>query len=178
MLKSISLRWFFGKSKKSKSQSEINWPLSMGVTQSFLFIRFVVSILLVICSQRSDFSKCNFFSGVIFAKSCVKVKLVYPIVFVLNIFPNSRLIQKRIHIWGMENSSGKWILVDIFFQNEGILVDISIGWILVEIFHEFSWTFLPTRIPLFWWIFVDIFGVNSSGQFFQCNNTCGQVRSG
>ena len=28
---------------------------------------------------------------------------------------------------GMENSSGKWILVDTFFQNEGILVDIFIG---------------------------------------------------
>ena len=43
---------------------------------------------------------------------------------------------------GMENSSGKWILVDTFFQNEGILVDIFKGWILVEIFHEFSWTFI------------------------------------
>ena len=42
----------------------------------------------------------------------------------------------------MENFSGKWILVDTFFQNEGILVDIFIGWILVEIFHEFSWTFI------------------------------------
>ena len=49
-----------------------------------------------------------------------------------------------LHIWihGMENSSGKWILVDTVFQNEGILVDIFIGWILVEIFHEFSWTFI------------------------------------
>ena len=27
------------------------------------------------------------------------LKMVYPIVFVPNIFPNSRLIQKRIHIW-------------------------------------------------------------------------------
>ena len=43
---------------------------------------------------------------------------------------------------GMENSSGKWILVDTVFQNEGIFVDIFIGWILVEIFHEFSWTFI------------------------------------
>ena len=45
-------------------------------------------------------------------------------------------------MFGMENSSGKWILVDTFFQNEGILVDIFKGWILVEIFHEFSWTFI------------------------------------
>ena len=43
---------------------------------------------------------------------------------------------------GMENFSGKWILMDNFFQNEGILVDIFIGWILVEIFHEFLWTFI------------------------------------
>ena len=28
-----------------------------------------------------------------------KLKVVYPIVFVLNIFPDSRLIQKHIHIW-------------------------------------------------------------------------------
>ena len=47
-----------------------------------------------------------------------------------------------VYDFGMENSSGKWILVDTFFQNEGILVDIFIGWILVEIFHEFSWTFI------------------------------------
>ena len=37
----------------------------------------------------------------------------------------------------MENSSGKWILVETFFQNGGILVEIFKGWILVEIFHEF-----------------------------------------
>ena len=42
---------------------------------------------------------------------------------------------------GMENSSGKWILVETFFQNEGDLVEIFKGWILVDIFHEFSWTF-------------------------------------
>ena len=32
-------------------------------------------------------------------KNTLLLKVVYPIVFVLNIFPNSRLIQKRIHIW-------------------------------------------------------------------------------
>ena len=42
----------------------------------------------------------------------------------------------------MENFSGKWILVDTLFQNEGILVDIFIGWILVEIFHKFLWKFI------------------------------------
>ena len=35
MLKSISLRWFFGKSKKSKSHSEINRPLIRGDTSIF-----------------------------------------------------------------------------------------------------------------------------------------------
>ena len=80
---------------------------------------------------------------------------------------------------GMENSSEKWILVDTFFQNEGILVDIFKGWILVETFQEFSWTFIVhENSSLFLWISVDIFGVNSSGHFFQCNNTSGQVRLG
>ena len=42
---------------------------------------------------------------------------------------------------GMENFRGKWILVETFFQNEGVLVEIFKGWIVVDIFHEFSWTF-------------------------------------
>ena len=52
----------------------------------------------------------------------------------------------------MENSCGKWILVDTFFQHGWILVEIYRGWIFVDIFHEFSWTFLSTQIPLFGWI--------------------------
>ena len=43
---------------------------------------------------------------------------------------------------GMENSREQWT----FFQNGWILVDISRGWIFVDIFHEFSWTFLSTKI--------------------------------
>ena len=52
-----------------------------------------------------------------------------------------------------ENSSGNFsrIFVDIYCPQEFLF------------FGEFSWTF---------------FGVNSSGHFFQCNNTCGQVSLG
>ena len=38
---------------------------------------------------------------------------------------------------GMENSHGQWILVDTFFQNGWILMDIFWGWILVNTFGEF-----------------------------------------
>ena len=45
-------------------------------------------------------------------------------------------------IWdGMETSRGQWFLVDIFFQNGRILVYIFWGWILVDTFGDFSWTF-------------------------------------
>ena len=39
-------------------------------------------------------------------------------------------------------------------------------WIFVDTFHEFWWTFLSTRIPLFGWNFVDIFWVNSCQHFW------------
>ena len=44
-------------------------------------------------------------------------------------------------IKGTVQSSGKWIiLVDIFFQNGWILVDIFRRWVLVDILGEFYWT--------------------------------------
>ena len=36
--------------------------------------------------------------------------------------------------FGMENSRGQWIVVDTFFQNGQIIVDIFRGWIFMEIF--------------------------------------------
>ena len=44
--------------------------------------------------------------------------------------------------FGMETFRGQWLLVDIFFQNGQIFVDIVKGWILVD---------------TFWWILVDTF---------------------
>ena len=45
--------------------------------------------------------KCSLFSFniLVVLSKVLKVLILYPIIFVLNIFPNSRLIQKRIHIW-------------------------------------------------------------------------------
>ena len=60
----------------------------------------------------------------------------------------------NVYIFGMESSSGQWILVDIFFQNGQILVDTCWEGIPVDTFHTNSSC---------WWIFVDIFLVNSRG---------------
>ena len=68
----------------------------------------------------------------------------------------------------MENSSGKWILVETFFQNEGILVEIFKGCILVDIFHEFSWTKMSTKIHPIKGILVDNVWVNSRGNWKKC----------
>ena len=57
----------------------------------------------------------------------------------------------------METSCGQWILVDTFFQNGRILLDIFWGWILVDTFGEFSlseflWTFFGwILVKTFWW---------------------------
>ena len=50
MLKSISLRWFFGKSKKSKSHSEINRPLQ-GVEKGRIWNPYPV------ISRGADFNR-------------------------------------------------------------------------------------------------------------------------
>ena len=45
-----------------------------------------------------------------------------------------------VHFYGMETFCGQWLLVDTFFQNGWILVNIFRGWIFMDIFLEFSWT--------------------------------------
>ena len=55
--------------------------------------------------------------------------------------------------YGMETSHGQWLLVDTFFQNGQILVDIFWGWILVD--KKFSLgEFLNTSFDTCWtnWI--------------------------
>ena len=69
---------------------------------------------------------------------------------------------------GMETFHGQWILVDTFFQNGRILVDIFWGWILMDTFGEFSWTqeflFLGEfSWTYFGWILVDTLMVITNG---------------
>ena len=47
-----------------------------------------------------------------------------------------------LELLGMETFRGQWLLVDTFFQNGQIFVDIFKGWLLVD---------------TFWWILVDTF---------------------
>ena len=58
---------------------------------------------------------------------------------------------------GMETSRGQWLLMDTFFQNGQILVDIFWVWLLVDIFCPWEFFYSGKFLWTFFWV--------SSGHF-------------
>ena len=81
-------------------------------------------------------------------------------VFRLNLIQHERRWMRSM-MWSQLISEGWRLLVDTFFQNGQILVDIFWGWILVDTFGDFLWTFFVHENSSPWVNFVDIFWVNS-----------------
>ena len=116
-----------------------------GLDQRTDSLRF--SLYLPLKHHRHPLSIISFINSAIVNSNLRGEKDVYFIF--LNRQPLHTVQKLRVISGGMETSCGQWLLVDTFFQNGRILVDIFSGWILVDTFcpqeflflGEFSWTY-------------------------------------